>query len=202
MFDPEKLLGQMMNEALGGGLSGARRKHRRHEGFLGGLSASGKARLGLGVLALAYAAYEHFRQPGTATPTTTPPPPPSPAAPPPPPPPRRSEQSLHLVRAMICAASADGLIDKQEREAVLARARNAGFGVADLAALEAEMRAPLTLEQLAARTPADLRDETLAAALIAITADTESEQRFLDRLATLLQLDDAAQQEIHQQLGL
>lgn len=201
MFDPEKLLGQMMNEALGGGLSGARRKRRQRDGFLGGLSTGSKAKLGLGVLALAYAAYEHFKQPGTAA-ATAPPPPPPPSAAVPPPPPRRSEHSLHMIRAMICAASADGLIDPQEREAVLARARDAGFGADDLAALEAEMSAPLTIEQLAARTPADLRDETYAAALIAVTADTEAEQRFLDRLATQLHLDDAAQQDIRQQLGL
>jgi uncharacterized membrane protein YebE (DUF533 family) len=64
------------------------------------------------------------------------------------------------------------------------------------------MRAPLTLEQLAARTPSGLRTEVYAAALIAITADTPSEREFLDALAQRLELDDAARRDVHSQLGL
>ena len=122
--------------------------------------------------------------------------------PPPAPPAQRSQQALHLVRAMICAANADGLIDAQEREALLGRAREAGMGREELEALDIEMRAPLTLQQLVVRTPTELRDETYAAALIAITADTEEENRFLAELATQLQLSADAQREIRQQLGL
>ena len=58
------------------------------------------------------------------------------------------------------------------------------------------------LDQLVVRTPAHLRPETYAAALIAITADTAEERAFLDRLAGQLQLDDAARRDIHAQLGV
>lgn len=210
MFDPEKMLGQIMGDAVSGALGGSRRKRKHRSGMFGGsgLGMAGKAKLGVGLLALAYAAYEHFKQQspvaGSAAPTpmmATPPPPP-----PPPgtgmPPAQRSQHALHLVRAMICAANADGLIDAREREALIGRARDAGMGREELEALDVEMRAPLTLQQLVVRTPAELRDEVYAAALIAITVDTDEENRFLADLATQLQLDADAQREIRQQLGL
>lgn len=219
MFDPEKMLGQIMGDAVSGALGGSRRKRKHRSGIFGGsgLGMAGKAKLGVGLLALAYAAYEHFKQPpagGTppfpasapspAAAMTTPPPPPPPGVgmPPPAAPAQRSQHALHLVRAMICAANADGLIDAVEREALLGRARDAGMGREELDALDVEMRAPLTLQQLAVRTPTELRDETYAAALIAITADTDEETRFLADLAAQLQLDSNAQNEIRQQLGL
>ena len=109
---------------------------------------------------------------------------------------------MHLLRAMITAAHADGLIDADEREAILGRARQAGMDADSLQALDAEIRAPLTLEQLTVRTPASQRAETYAAALIAITADTAEERAFLDRMAAQLQLDAATRADIHGQLGI
>jgi uncharacterized membrane protein YebE (DUF533 family) len=225
MFNPEALLGQLMGDALSGQLGGRKRKKHRSSGLgsllggsSGGMSGSTKAKLGLGLLGIAVAAYQHYQQqPGPAAPanplagtvTATPPPPPpgAVASPPPPPPaaatnPARTEQALHLLRAMITAAHADGLIDAGERDAILGRAREAGLDADSLQALDAEIRAPFTVEQLVARTPANLRAEVYAAAAIAITADTEAERSFLDRLADQLSLDEAARRDVHAQLGL
>jgi len=249
MFNPEKLLGQLMGDAMSGKLGGSKRKQKRGSGGLGGLLGGGgggglggllggsgggglggllggggsrsggglstgtKAKLGLGLLGIAVAAYQHYQQPAAPQPVmgSAMPPPPPPAglaasAPPPPPAaapsPARVEHAMHLLRAMITAAHADGLIDAGEREAVLGRAREAGLDAENLEALDAEIRAPLTLEQLAVRTPASLRAEVYAAALITITADTDQERAFLDRLAGQLELDGAARADIHAQLGV
>lgn len=219
MFNPERLLGQLMGDALSGQLGGRKRKRSSSSGLgglMGGLSGGTKAKLGLGLLGIAVAAYQHYQQaPGGSAPNplagpgaAMPPPPPGTMATPPPPPPAaasapaRTEQAMHLLRAMITAAHADGLIDAGEREAILDRAREAGLDADSLQALDAEIRAPLTLEQLAVRTPANLRAEVYAAALIAISADTEPERQFLDRLAAQLTLDEAARRDIHAQLGL
>jgi uncharacterized membrane protein YebE (DUF533 family) len=225
MFNPEALLGQLMGDALSGQLGGRKRKKHRSSGLgsllggsSGGMSGGTKAKLGLGLLGIAVAAYQHYQQqPGTGTApnplagagaAVPPPPPPGAMASPPPPPPAtapnpaRTEQAMHLLRAMITAAHADGLIDAEEREAILGRAREAGLDADSLQALDAEIRAPFTVEQLVARTPANLRAEVYAAALIAITADTEAERSFLDRLAAQLSLDAAARRDIHAQLGL
>jgi uncharacterized membrane protein YebE (DUF533 family) len=221
MFNPEQLLGQLMGDAMSGQLGGRKRKRSKSGlgallGGSGGMSTATKAKVGLGLLGVAYAAYQHYSQ-GSGTPAAgpqplagaMPPPPPGAAAavPPPPPPaanpsPARVEEAMHLLRAMITAAHADGLIDAAEREAILGRARQAGMDADSLQALDAEIRAPLTLEQLTVRTPAGQRAETYAAALIAITADTEEERAFLDRMAAQLELDGATRADIHAQLGL
>lgn len=227
MFNPERLLGQLMGDALSGQLGGKKRKRSSSYsssssglgGLMGGLSGGTKAKLGLGLLGIAVAAYQHYQQQpgngpapnplaGAGAGAPMPPPPPAGAAatPPPPPPaaatPARTEQAMHLLRAMITAAHADGLIDAEERESILGRAREAGLDADSLQALDAEIRAPFTVEQLVARTPDSLRAEVYAAALIAITADTEAERAFLDRLAGQLQLDTGARRDIHGQLGI
>ncbi|MBW8310411.1 MAG: tellurite resistance TerB family protein [Rhizobium sp.] len=219
MFNAERLLGQLMGQALGGQLGGHKRKRGKSPGLggmMGGMSTGTKAQLGLGLLGVAMAAFEHYQNKPGAAPqpmagpgAALPPPPPGAGAAVPPPPPMpaaqvavRTEQAMHLLRAMITAAHADGLMDAQERESILGRAREAGLDAEEIEALDAEIRAPFTLEQLVVRTPAHLRPETYAAALIAITADTAEERAFLDRLAGQLQLDDAARRDIHAQLGV
>jgi uncharacterized membrane protein YebE (DUF533 family) len=215
MFNPERLLGQIMGDAFSGQLGGRGRK-RGKGGLMGGLSGGSKAKIGLGLLGVAFAAYQHYQQqPGQAAAQPLagaglpPPPPPGtgPSAMPPPPPgahssPARVEHAMHLLRAMVTAAHADGLLDASERQAILGRAASAGLDEDDLAALDAEMRAPLTLEQLAVRTSPALRTEVYAAALIAITADTPAERDFLDTLAARLELDADARRDVHAQLGL
>ena len=211
MFNPEKLLGQLLGDSMSGQLGGSRRT-RGKGGLLGGMSGAGKAQLGMGLLGIAIAAYQHYQQPSAAPNTLAgaggPPPPGGGTSMPPPPPPavaaspERLAEAMHLLRAMITAAHADGLIDGGEREAILGRARQAGLGDEDLRALDAEIRAPFTVEQLAVRTPPAQRGEVYAAALLTIGADTPDELAFLDRLAAALPLELSARREIHAQLGL
>lgn len=214
MFNPEQLLGQLMGDAMSGQLGGKKRKSRPSGGMgglLGGMSGATKAKVGMGLLGVAMAAYQHYQQGSTAPQplggSALPPPPPGAgAAMPPPPPaaqsPERLAHAMHLLRAMITAAHADGLIEPAEREAILGRARDAGLDAEGLRALDAEMRAPFTVEQLAVRTVPEQRAEVYAAALIAITADTPSEREFLDRLAGQLELSPSARADVHAQLGL
>lgn len=227
MFNPEQLLGQLMGDAMSGQLGGRKRKRSKSGlgallGGSGGMSTATKAKVGLGLLGVAYAAYQHYSQssqsgqsgqagaghaPQPMMGQVPPPPPVATGAMPPPPPaahpsPARVEEAMHLLRAMITAAHADGLIDADEREAILGRARQAGMDADSLQALDAEIRAPLTLEQLTVRTPPGQRAETYAAALIAITADTEEERAFLDRMAAQLHLDGPTRADIHAQLGI
>lgn len=224
MFDAQKLLGQLVREAAGGGLGGGKRR-KRSGGSFTGLPRGMEAKLGMGLLGLAIAAYEHVKQPTGAQPLmggATPPPvptgaasavpPPPPAASPPPPPPRArpvgqgsgpapasastQDQALHLLRAMIAAANADGVIDATERAAVLDRARDAGLGAEELAALEAEIGRPLALHQLVAQTPEALREQVYVAALIAIHPDHPDEHAFLQLLGAGLRLGEAERAEL------
>ncbi len=224
MFDPQRLLGQLMGDAMSGSLGGKRKKNKKYYGssggsllggsLLGGMSGATKAKLGMGVLGIAIAAFDHYKNKAsvsTSTPTAMPPPPPMPQATPmasqsPPPPPAasalRNEQAMHLLRAMITAANADGIIDNEERSNILDRAKEAGLQADDLQMLDVELRAPLTLDQLVVRTSAELREQVYAASVIAITNDTEQEQQYLDTLASKLNLDPAARQQLHAELGI
>lgn len=231
MLNPERLLQQMMREALGGSLGGKRRPAKKAGGLggllggtLGGMSTATKAKVGLGLLGVAIAAYEHYRSSGNThvpaagapRPPANPPPPgapahagPVPAVPPPPPGAPAAatgagtaEEAMHLLRAMICAAAADGLIDAEERERILGSAREAGLDREELEALEGELAAPLTLPQLLARTRPAQREQVYAASLIAIGRETEAERQHLEALARGLGLDAATRERLHAELGL
>jgi len=265
VFNPERLLKQVMNQALSGSLGGKQRRHKQSYGssglggllggssggsglggllggssggsglggllggssastrssgssglggMLGGVSTGTKAKVGLGLLGLAIAAYDHYKTSATPTaPGHAPSPPPAPlgASPPPPPPGAASasaaalgqaEEAMHLLRAMVCAANADGLIDADERERIIGSARDAGLDAEDIAALEGELAAPLSLPQLLARTRPPQREQVYVASVIAIGRDTELEVRYLDELARGLGIDAATRENLHTQLGL
>ena len=71
MFDPQRLLGQMLGGGLGGALGGDHRRRKKKGyggGFMGGNTAA-KAQLGVGLLGIAIAAYEHYSQ--NKSPTAT-----------------------------------------------------------------------------------------------------------------------------------
>ena len=219
MFDAQRLLGQVLKDAMGGG-----RRHKRRSS-LTGLPRGMETQLGMGLLGVAIAAFEHFRAPGNAqgapvpapaglsgSPTAattgaTPPAPPT-GMPPPPPPGRpqpaiaHQDEHLHLLRIMIAAMHADGAVDASERGRLLERAAAAGLQGEDLRALEDELWHPRPLDQLLRDTPAELREQAWIAGLVAIDADEASEHAFLARLADGLQLDAARQARIRQDLGL
>ncbi len=226
MFDPERLLKQMLGGALGGTLGGdrGRKKYKSHGGMggglsgaLGGLSTGNKAALGLGALGVAMAAWEHYKGQSASTAQPMPAAQPLPAmSPPPPPPPPPAPaamltpssapkalvpEALLVIRSMIAAAAADGLIDGNEREAILGRAQDAGLHADDLAALRQELAQPLSMPELLAQTPAHLAAEVYAAALITISVDTEAERRWMQRLAEGLKLDDSQRAELDAQFA-
>ena len=200
MFNAQRLLGQVLQQALGGGLGG--RKRRR--GGLTGLPSGMEAKLGMGLLGLAIAAVEHFRQAPTTAPqglagaTGTPPPPPPPGRPTA----DAADQarSLLLLRLMICAIHADGAVDANERSRLLDRARAAGLGAEDLDALEDELWHPRPLPELLGQLTPDLHEPAYAAAFLAIDADHPDEHQFLAALADGLGLDAARQARLRAQL--
>ncbi len=201
-----------LGSLLGGAMGGAR------GGSGGGLSTATKAKIGMGALGIAIAAFEHYRSKNaSATPTPghggSPPPPPPPAFATPMTSPatpdaapaanlQQAEEAMHLLRAMVCAANADGLIDADERQRILGSAREADLDADDIAALEGELAAPLSIAQLVARTRPAQREQVYVASVIAIGRDTELEVQYLDDLAQRLGINAAARNELHRELGL
>lgn len=105
--------------------------------------------------------------------------------------PPANEHALLLLRAMIAAALADGLIDATERERIVGRLGDAGITGEEQQFLDREIAQPWSPQQIAASasTP-EMRSELYLASAIAIEADTPAEQAYLRYLAATLGLED------------
>jgi uncharacterized membrane protein YebE (DUF533 family) len=199
MVDAERLLGNLLTGTLSQALGGRGSSILRNGVF------GSRATVGLGLLGVAMAAFEQYRQ--TAAPTTppggisgaTPPPPPLAAHMPPPPPPathvmtRQTDAQL-LIRTMIAAAQADGNIDDDERARITQATQ--GLSDAERTFLEAELAAPHTIDALAAASRPEIAADVYAAAVHAIVADGEAERAWLARLGDALQVDANARARI------
>ncbi len=229
MFNPEQLLGQLLKSGVGGAFGQGKRGKKGKGGgsLLGGLSTGTKAQLGIGLLGVAIAAYDHYSKKGgptlspasassmppvgAGTPPPPPPPPPRPMATPSAPPAapaatsavdQRTRDMILLIQAMVAAAAADGLIDADERALILGRARDAGLDTDTQRFLEAELDAPKSLAAIVAQSRPEIASDLYAASCVAISLDTEAERIYLDTLAQRLNLDPTARQAVHAQLGL
>ncbi len=216
MFNPEKLLGGMLRSAARGG-----------SGITGKLT--GGAALGLAGVAME--AVEHFMKssgsgqsagvpppgppsagPPPAPGKTAPPPPPGPAArstpPVPPPPPAAGGESnrgsaVLLIRAMIAAANADGVIDADERNRIMKKLGGIELSSEENNFLFKELLAPADLEDIAkeVQTPA-MAKQVYMVSLLAIEVDTDAEKTYMNNLINRLGLAETDVAEIHQQVGV
>lgn len=201
MLDAERLLGNLLGGTLSRALGG-----RGSSIFRGG-SLTTKANVGIGLLGVAFAAFEHYQQqPAEQTAGGTPPPPPPATAqrasmPPPPPPAASSDRqadAIVLIRAMIAAAQSDGRIDEDERSRI-AQA-TAGLSADERTFLDTELASPHSIEQLAAAGRPGIAADLYAAASHAIVADSDAERAWLERLADALRLDAQTRQTLDRQL--
>ena len=213
MFNPERLLGGLLSSGM------------RGRSGLGSLMTGGAA---LGLVGVAMEAVEHFLNKPQAAPTTgvppgpvtsragaaSPPPPPGQASMPPPPPTgapgklvadQRQQQSVAilLIRAMIAAANADGVIDDRERANILQRLQTVQISEEEKAFLAQELSAPQDTADLAeAASSMELARKVYMVSLLAIEVDTEAERQYMEKLALALGLDHVAVSDIRRQFGL
>lgn len=202
MIDPQRILGELLGQAVGGGLG---RKRKR------GGSMIGKAQLGIGLLGIAMAAWEHYQGQRQQTPAASPPPSPGPRTPPPPPPAAASagsaltpdqQDAMTLVRVMIAAAQADGNVDADERKAIVDSARGGGLDAASLAQLERELAMPIDLDRVLHTARDGLAEDLYTAALLAIRVDTPAERAWLEALRERSGLSAEKRDAIHQRVGV
>jgi uncharacterized membrane protein YebE (DUF533 family) len=98
--------------------------------------------------------------------------------------------ALLVVRAMIAAAAADGVVDEAERQHIVGGLTRTGLGAAETAFLDAEFARPLTVDALAAEVSSpEIAAQVYTAARLAIVPDNIAEKAFLARLAAGLKLD-------------
>ena len=193
-MNPQNLLGSLLMGALGG------RSLRRDP----------RVALGLGAVALAAAAWKHYsdqreaaQQATTAPGTGALPPPPPPAAPALPEDAPAHRDAVLLVRAMIAAASADGVIDAAERQTIMERVGAAGLGDEERAYLTQQLATPPSIEEIVVGVASPrLAEEVYAVSLLAMRPDTDSERTYLAQLASRLALPAEAVERIEQVFGV
>ena len=216
-MDVEQLIGSVIQGALGG----KRKKSRGVTRFLtDGKSSFLNASTLLALGGLAWGVYETMTQ-SAGTPATPPgstPAAPRPVAsgpvvPPPlptagavvPPPlpgavtPAVSPEVLRVLRLTLSAASADGVLSANERDAILAQARSVGAE----AIVTPELEAPRLLAEIAGGvTDPRVREDLYTLAFSIVRADEqvhEAERRYLEELARHLGLDAASVSRLEQQ---
>jgi len=226
MIDATKLLGGLLNGSL---ISPPGRRDGPGGGIL-----PGKAAIGMGLLGVAIAAYEHFtadsgkpsappgNPPGSRPSAPPPPPPPSygdrpgppeaprpdcGAAPPPPPLPtpsatRDQGDPTLLIRAMITAAHADGMLDADERERIVSRLESAGITGEEGDFLRRELDSPRPLAEIVAavHSPA-IAAQVFAVSLLSVEVDTEAEKAYLEELRRALGIDPTEAEAIARRMG-
>jgi len=218
MLNPDKILGGLL------------RGRSRRSGMFGKL---GSGSVGFGLLGVAMEAAEHYmnkaKTPQSAAPPPSPPggapsaPPPQPpgAAPTPPPtpgghattPPSPPDSgpapaegpgdAVLLIRAMIAAANADGMIDEDERGRILDKLKAVELTPEENTFIVQELLSPCDLDTIvrAVETPV-MAKQVYAVSLMAIEVDTDAERKYITSLADRLGLDDAALDSIHRDLEI
>lgn len=209
--------GLVLAALLRGGAPPRRRPAPRRAAGAFGMNQTQTRQIGRALGTLAAAAAEAMAGRGGAAPSPTPAPAPAPAraanrapparrlpetaAPPAPEPRVETSEARLMLRAMIGAAKADGVMDREEREAVLEQLNSGGFTDAERDALLADFDRPATPEELgrAVRDPM-LAAQVYAAAVFAAGDKAPAERAWLDRLGLALKLDAAARQAIEARL--
>jgi uncharacterized membrane protein YebE (DUF533 family) len=111
------------------------------------------------------------------------------------------EQNARLmIRAMIQAAKADGEIDLEEQQKILAKLGE--IGPEERAFIEAEMRKPVDIMGLAEDTSDAMKAQVYAMSIMAIRVDNASEVAYLDGLARALGLSEQTRATVHKSMGL
>jgi len=110
------------------------------------------------------------------------------------------EKAKILLRAMISAAKADGHVDAQEQEKIT---KYLGDITPDeVEFVTNELNSPLDVEALVADVPDDMANEVYLMSLMAIDPDNRAEKKYLNHLASSLNIDDSVVAKIHAQLGI
>jgi uncharacterized membrane protein YebE (DUF533 family) len=114
----------------------------------------------------------------------------------------RQPDAVLLIRAMIAAANADGVIDVQERSRILEKLKSVDLSEEEHQFIVHELLEPKSIQEIAeAVNNPDFSQQVYAASIMAITVDTDAEKKYLSDLADRLGLDSRTVDSVHGQLG-
>ena len=227
MFNPEKLLGGLLmggsrrRSGLGSlissgaalGLAGVAMEAVEHFMDKSKTSASGPPSSGPPPIQTT-APSQPPPAPGVSTPTPPPPPGATVAAPTPPPPStsidpesidatEAGQEAVLLIRAMIAAANADGVIDKDERNRILKKLETADLSDQEHSFIVKELLSPAGLEDIVTQVKSpEMAKMVYTVSLLAIEVDTDAERTYMNTLAQRIGLTESDLNDIHRTLGI
>jgi len=105
-----------------------------------------------------------------------------------------------MLRAMICAAKADGEIDAEEQRKLTEHLGD--VSPEELELVRREMTSQTSLEDLVADVPKGLEQQVYLMSLLAIDLDSRAEAEYLDKLAKGLGISPQQANAIHEKLGV
>ncbi len=108
----------------------------------------------------------------------------------------QNEQAVILIRAMVNAAKADGRLDRDEQQAIFDQLGRRS--TENIEFLKQEFSRPLNVEQFVREVPMGMEQQVYAISLIAIDADTQHEDRYLQELADGLRIPLDIRQKLRQ----
>ncbi len=117
----------------------------------------------------------------------------------PPPSANREEDAVHLIRAMICAARADGEMDSEEEQNILKHLGEPSREV--VAFIRAEFEKPLDVREFAWSIPLGLEEKVYSLSLAVMKADSRAEHEYLSDLSHGLRLSPDTCRQLHQRYG-
>jgi uncharacterized membrane protein YebE (DUF533 family) len=160
----------------------------------------------------------------TTAPSQPPPPPgvstpPSPpgatfsSSPPPPPPAstsqegvdaiKSSKEAVLLIRAMIAAANADGVIDVEERNRILKKLETLDLSDQEHSFIVNELLSPIGLEDIVSQVESpEMAKKVYTVSFLAIEVDTDAERAYMNALAQQLSLNESDLNDIYQTLKI
>lgn len=110
------------------------------------------------------------------------------------------KQAAILLRAMISAVKADGVIDDHEQAKIKEHLKDASQ--ADIDFVTTELRKPLDLQGLIKSVPQGMEKQVYIMSLLAMTLDDPREVKYMQDLSAGLHISVAERNSIHDQLSL
>jgi uncharacterized membrane protein YebE (DUF533 family) len=112
------------------------------------------------------------------------------------------DEARLMLRAMVAATTADGMVDAAERKRLDAAVTEAGLDADGRSWLERELASPADVDEIAERVAGpDAAARIYAAARLAIDPDTLQERQFLKMFAEALDLPTEAIERVERDIG-
>ena len=114
-----------------------------------------------------------------------------------------SQEAVLLIRAMIAAANADGVIDEKERNRIIKKLETLDLSDQEHSFIVNELLSPVVLEDIVSQVKSpETAKMVYTVSLLAIEVDTDAERTYMNTLAQRIGLTESDIDDIYRTLGI